>query len=640
MKIHNPHKFRFRRRFAQPPPARRGAGWRALLALVFVALAPGRAAETFAELDPARIAAIEAMLTAEPAGFGHPAADRDFWTNPETLSRVGHPVADAEKLLAEPFPAWSDTLYLDFSRTGRRPPGEAMQRARQLWLRPLVLAECVEDRGRFLPRLAEVLEAYVAEPSWTLPAHDAKLDSFKGRDTFIELRSASFSADLAEALYLLGPRLDPKVRADVMDALTRRCFATVLHTLATGEGNNGWLRDDNNWNAVCLAGVVGAAISALPNRHERAIIVAAGEHYSAHFMSSFHDDGYCTEGGGYWSYGFGHYAILREEILRATGGGIDLFASPKIVNVALYGARFQLNDRLMPPYGDCRYGTRADASLLAYSNTALGLGLPGLDHEKSLAEGALSTVFMEPTRAGTPAAVQADVGVRSYFKDVGVLVCRPSSPASRLAVSIKAGGNGNHSHNDIGSFLINLGRDLQIGDPGGPYAYNNLTFGPKRYTFKILNSYGHPVPVVAGQLQLDATKVAPVVLETRFTDDEDLIRIDLKPAYAVPALVKLVRTLRFDRRGSGTVNIEDEVEFSEPSAFETALTTRANYEQEDARTLVFKEGAETLHATIDTPAGFTLMREDIAEMDAPVYSRLGVRLTQPVMHAVVRITFQ
>lgn len=515
-----------------------------------------------------------------------------------------------------------------------------MQHARLLWLRPLVLAECVENRGRFLPRLSEVLAAYVAEPSWTLPAHDGNLDSFKGRDTFIELRSASFSADLAEALYLLGPRLDPKLRADVMDALTRRCFATVLHTLSTGKGNNGWLHNDNNWNAVCLAGVIGAAISVLPDRHERAIFVAAGEHYSTHFLSSFHNDGYCSEGGGYWSYGFGHYAILREELLHATGGGIDLFTSPKVVNIALYGARFQLNDRLMPPYGDCRYGTRADGSLLAYASTVLGLGLPGVDHEKTLAEGALSTAFMEPTRARTPAAAQADIGVRSYFKDVGVLVCRPSSPASRLAVSIKAGGNGSHSHNDIGSYLVNLGRDLQIGDPGGPFAYNNLTFGPKRYTFKILNSYGHPVPVVAGQLQLDATKVVPVVLETRFTDDEDLIRIDLKPAYAVPALIKLVRTLRFDRRGTGTVTIEDEVEFSEPSAFETALTTRGKYEQPDARTLVFKEGAETLHATVDTPAGFTLTREDIAEMDAPVFTRLGLRLTQPVTHAVVRVTFQ
>jgi hypothetical protein len=58
-------------------------------------------------------------------------------------------------------------------------------------------------------------------------------------------------------------------------------------------------------------------------------------------------------------------------------------------------------------------------------------------------------------------------------------------------------------------------------DSGGPFAYNNRTFSPERYTYKILNSVGHPVPVVAGQLQRDATKVHPRVLKTSFNDDQD-----------------------------------------------------------------------------------------------------------------------
>ena len=595
---------------------------------------------TFAELDAKRIAEIEAMLPVQPAGYGRPIDDRAYWGDPKTRTRVGDVITKAGKLIEKPFPAWSDELYLDFSKTGRRPPGEAMLTARSSWLYPLVFAECLENKGRFLPVLSTALEEYIKEPTWTLPAHDRNLEAFHRKHYEIELRSASFSADLAETLYLLGDRLDPGLRQRLTDALHQRCFTPVRETLVTGKGN-WWLHSTNNWNAVCLDGVVHAALTVLTDRHERAVFVAAGEHYITHFLSGFRKDGYCDEGGGYWSYGFGNFAILRETLVHATGGRIDLFTDPKVVNIALFGVRFQLNDHIMPPYADCRYGTRAAPDLIAYCNQTLDLGLSDSGTSSSLGRGDLSTVLMEPTRcAAPPKATGKLIDIRSYFDNAGVLVCRSSSPASRLAASIKAGGNSSHSHNDIGSFVINLGKDLQIGDPGGPLAYNNLTFTAKRYTLKLFNSFGHPVPVVAGQLQRDATKVKPVVLHTSFTDNADEISIDMKPAYDVPALTKLVRTMRFDRTGAGTVTIEDEVEFSTPSIFEAALTFRGKTQQTGPTTLRFDEGAEHLTATIETPDGFTTDSEEIREMDAPVFTRMGLKLAKPVTKTIMRMNFR
>ncbi len=91
---------------------------------------------------------------------------------------------------------------------------------------------------------------------------------------------------------------------------------------------------------------------------------------------------------------------------------------------------------------------------------------------------------------------------------------------------------------------------------------------------------------------------------TSFSDRLDEISIDLKPAYDVPALTRLVRTLRFDRTGAGTIVIEDEVEFSTPSTFETALTTRGKIQQTSPKTLRFDDGVEHLVVTIETPEGF------------------------------------
>ena len=40
---------------------------------------------------------------------------------------------------------------------------------------------------------------------------------------------------------------------------------------------------------------------------------------------------------------------------------------------------------------------------------------------------------------------------------------------------------------------------------------------------KILNSYGHPVPVVAGELQKPGTQYAAQVLDTEFSDAADVV---------------------------------------------------------------------------------------------------------------------
>ena len=614
-----------------------------------ILLATSAVAAELVELNPARVAEIEAMLPAQPAGFGRPISDRIFWSDEKTHATAGSTLADAEKLLGQKFPAWSDDLYLDFSRTGTRPPGEKMLKARRNWLAPLVVAECLENQGRFLPLLNQILAEFAGEPTWTLPAHDGSLDNFHRKKYFVDLEASAFSADLAEALYLLGDRLDPAVRRQVMAALEERIFNPIRHSLATGKGTY-WLGSksapvQNNWNAVCLAGVVGAARTLLPDRHDRALFIAAGEHYSAYFINGFRDDGYCDEGPGYWAFGFGRYAILREILASATGGRVELFSQPKIENIVLYGLRIQMLDQSVPPFADCRFGTKADTNLISYFNQVLNLGAAGYNQNSAFGREKLATLFM----TATPIVARQNrrvteidlIGLRSFFDQAGVLVCRPAPGSSnRLSVAIKSGGNSSHSHNDIGSFVIASGGQELVGDPGGPHAYNNKVFGPERYTYKILNSFGHPVPVVAGQLQLDATKIHPKVIATHFTEKQDEISIDLKPAYAVPALKKLVRTLRYSRSGTGAVEVEDAVVFKKPAALELALPNFGSCIQMDQQTIEFAFGGEKLQATIETPDGFELTSERIEELGAPAFTRIEVKLLKPVLSATVKVKFK
>jgi hypothetical protein len=602
------------------------------------------AAETFKELDPSRITAVSAMLPENPTGFGHPASDRATWEDSRIVAQLGNVIAKAEALLNKPFPAWDDDAYLDFSRTGSRPKGEAMLRQRQAWLYPLVMAECMENNGRFIPQIDVAINEYVKQPTWVLPAHDAKLVTFHRTSYFVDLNSSAFANELAETLYLLGDKISPETRAKVPDALESRVFGPMRESFKTGKGE-WWLTADHNWNAVCLAGVTGAALTILPDRKDRALFVAAAEHYSQHYLAGFTDDGYCCEGTGYWNYGFGSFIALREQLVQSTAGQIDLFKDPKIKNMALYGLRIQMIDRSVPPFADCHFGTTPDDRLLRYCNRSLGLGIAGLKPVDKVSGGGVVSAMMDlfPGAPATtePNAPAPDIDLRSFFKDAGVLVCRPDPNSScHLAVAIKGGGNGNHSHDDVGSFVIALGDDQPVGDPGGPKEYNDKTFGPQRFTFKLLNSFGHPVPVVAGQLQRQATEAHPKVLETKFTAQTDEISIDITSAYAVPELKSLVRTLKYNRQNQGSITVEDNVAFSSPQGFQMGLPIHSQWRQIDTTTLEFTSPHGRLIATIDTPDGFDLTTETIDEFGGPPFSRLGLKLKKPITTAVIRMTFR
>lgn len=605
----------------------------------------GGGAAEWSELSPARVEEIAAMLPAGVSGPGRPITDRAYWTSASVVRRAGWAVAEAERLLGTEMPAWVDEDYLEFSRTGRRAAGEAMMSRRHGRLSPLVLAECVEGRGRFVGAINAALREYVAEPTWTLPAHDAKLNNFRGTSYDVDLGSAVFAADLGQALWLLGDRVEPEVREAVVRATRRRVFEPVERALRPG-GWAGWLGSvkdpvKNNWNAVCLAGVTSAALAMLEDRGERAVFVAAGEHYVRYFLNGIRPSGYCDEGGGYWAYGFGLFMHLRESLVRATGGRVELLELPRAKEGALFGPRYTMTDGLMPTFADSRHGTRAEEGMVNFCLVALGAGG---DAERarlwrSGKGGVLCTALVEPTAIAGGAGEKLEVGPRSWFEDVGVLVCRPSGAGSRLGFAVKNGGNTSHSHNDVGSWVVSVGGEIPLGDPGGPMFYDNRTFTQHRFERKLLSSYGHPVPLIDGKEQLDATRVKAAVLKTAFGDDADEVTIDMKPAYDVAGLKSYRRTARYERAGRGAVVVRDEFEFAGPTAVEMALPYRGKAHLGDLRRLRFEAGGEAVTVEVRAPCAVSVKEETFTELGV-TFHRAGLRLEEKITSGVVEMVIR
>jgi len=593
------------------------------------------------ELEQQRINQIATMLTDQPNGIGEskPISDRAYWTDPKQIAELHNHIGQAEKLFGKTFPTWNEADYLDFKRTGDSSRAIKMRQERQVWLPDLVYAECLENKGRFIPVINMVLSEYAKIPSWSM--HNEELTASFHGPYYVELGSASVGLNLAETLYLLVDKIDPKVRELMLQKIDQRVFDPVRRTIATGKPCWWLTKGLGNWNPVCLSGAVCTALCVIPDKETRAFWIALGEHYSRTYLASFTPDGYCTEGRHYWDYGFGHYVLLREGILHATDGNIDLFADPSVVPDILYAIRLRIGPSAVPPFGDCDFGLKPDANLLSYCNESLGLGLhlPPFTHPFGFAG---SLIAVPPTPCAAPSKTSEDP-LRFYFNNVGVLCCRPTSEGG-LGIGIKAGGNFSHSHNDVGSYEIAIGDDLPTGDPGSPKYYEQGKNGyfsgtPESFLkYKIKGSYGHPLPVIGGQQQLDATKVHPTVLSTSFTPEMDKMVIDMKPTYAVPALQKLTRTMEYDRKGAGNITITDEATFSSPTSFEDALITHGTWKQVDPNTIEFSIGKARLTTSINASAPFSVKPETITELGV-TFTRIGLVFTQPCLNARLAVTF-
>ncbi|MCX5685676.1 MAG: heparinase II/III family protein, partial [Planctomycetota bacterium] len=499
----------------------------ALVSILLASLAAAAHAAAPADaLDPARLQAVAAMLPEHPTGLGRPITDRAAWERLGADPAYKAILAKAAEDLARPLPEQPDDLFLEYSRNGNRSRFQAVAFDRRWRITSLVIAECIENKGRYLPAIEKLVEALAVEKTWVLPAHDGSLKNFKGESIDIDLFSSAVGWHLATANYLLGDKLSAPVRQKIRENVARRILDPYRDMVTGKREKNGWLTTTNNWNAVCLAGVTGAALAQAESREDRAIFVVAAEKFSKHFLAGFTPDGYCSEGLGYWNYGFGHYVLLGEMIRRATGGQVDLMARPEARAPAMFAAHIQIIGGVAPAFADCAVNARPSPAIMYYLNRRFGLGLEEyrkLDLEspfKSLSE---TMIFAFPdSEVLAPPAAAADAKgplLRDWFEQAGILIGRPAADSKcTMGVALKGGHNAeHHNHNDVGSYVVVVKDTPVLLDPGAE-VYTARTFSSRRYDSKLLNSFGHAVPVVAGQLQRTGRDAQAKVLRADFTD--------------------------------------------------------------------------------------------------------------------------
>lgn len=631
-----------------------------------------------------RLADLEAALPLQPAGVGAPIDNRAAWQYAARWPSIQRQAGDARRFLREPIPVLNDAVIREGRQKQDRQIYEIPMRLRLVRLNAFAIAEGLDNQGEFLPAIEREMTAIMDESGWIV---GGALTSEIGtpKCTQVDLVTAPRAWTLATVDYWLGDRLPVELRRRLREQLEKRVFAPYLEDAAAEKKRFFWLETQtNNWGPVCHAGIVGAALTVVDSREYRARIVHTAVTRLDGYLHgwSISPDGLCLEGVGYWDYGFGNYLLLAETLWRHSGGRINLYDGERVRQVATATRRLELSHGTYPSFADCGIYMRPNVALLWLIKERFGLHGPGWPEvpdggdelfrpdwafqdfagrpdpkelagfmfalhpqgDRLAAYGIFAFPF-SPGVANEGAPFVMDP-LRAVFVDSGVAVLRDVTPGKPvLSLAVKGGHNDEpHGHHDLGSYVIALDGWPLLLDPGAEL-YTPLTFGPRRFESMMNNSWGHPVPVVAGKPQRDGVVAKAVMRHTTSAGDgQEVITLDLKAGYDVPELKKLTRTFTFMRREQ-RIEIVDEVEFSEARTFGTAFVTNSAWRERGPGEFMVSDGGVALDVVIESEGGE--LNATSKPVTAPRHKpgiapfRLGYDFREPVrvarIKAVIRV---
>ncbi|MDW5288292.1 heparinase II/III family protein [Formosa sp. PL04] len=539
-------------------------------------------------------------------------SDRVYWDRVAGSTSGQAYLEKANSLLdSKPEVPITDSIYRLANKDGNRGIYKPRYYRTMDRLEHFVLAECIENKGRFIPQIETFSDSIMAMKSWVHPNHDDRNNGIlEGRRVSIDLGARKFGSVLALAESLLGEKLPQDLNDQINANIKRRITDTYLKSTEFLDKNNTWIKSTSNWNSVCTSGALLTILTNSDSYDQRLAAVGSAINSMSYYLSGFGDDGYCSEGLGYWGYGFGHYLYLAQILSDYSDGRIDLFAfdnPEKLKNVGNFPENFEIQNGKCAPFADGVSSISSSGSNFANVLSAEHYGaiVPNEIRMEEAAEQLIAWNNPELFKVQENPIV-AELPNQTYFDDLGMVISR-GKQTNPFSIAFKAGHNAeNHNHSDVGTYTLVLGSEIMSGDIGAP-SYRAGSFSPDN---KARSSWGHPVPMINNIIQSNGKEFKGVITKTEFSDDKDVVIADLKPAYELPLLETLERTMINDKSGNGTITIEDYFVATEPIEFGTAIMTLNDYEVVNDHMVILTSENQKVKAEIKAE-GFDVTIEDV-----------------------------
>lgn len=518
-------------------------------------------------------------------------SDRAFWESLPASVKEGLLLKGKEELPKE-WPALRMSLYREFSKNGNRLLYENPMFLRRTRLNHLILAECAENKGRFLKDIIDGLFLILEESSWCLPAHNSYIrDSLqlpypRLDHPVIDLFQAETAACLALAEYLLRPVLDREssiIGEDLDFVLRKRLLEPYLREHFWWMGRDG--EPMNNWTAWCSQNVLLTVFSRRPGflsgQEARQILLKAGGSLD-YFLKEYAEDGVCDEGAQYYTHAALCLYLCLEILDQLSDGALaEIWRSAKLRNMADYIRKMYVGDGYYLNFSDCsaRPGRRSARDYLFAKKTGnLRLQLfAALDFredpeallpkehnlyyrllqllywremrdyenpekEKGSEASCAKSCIKNEARSGEKKDFAERISKRrsiseeeyyDWMPESGLLVVR----TAEWVLGAKAGDNADsHNHNDAGSFTLYKDKRPYLIDLGVE-SYTRKTFSEERYSIWTMRSQYHNLPsFYEGDRQIEQAPGAEyAVREAELRIFQRGLRLSMELAGAYPA---------------------------------------------------------------------------------------------------------
>lgn len=574
-----------------------------------------------------------------------PASNRQHWNKiANTVKGIDY-LEEAVSLIEKaPEVPISDAIYRRANKEGNRGIYKPRYYRTMDRLEKYIIGESIENKGRFIPQIEVYIDSIMTMKSWMHPNHDDNENTvLEGKRVSIDLGARKFGLVLALADALLEDKLPDSLRKEITAQLKWRITDSYLKSCKEIKSkSNHWIRSTSNWNSVCTSGTIFTTIVASEKSDERIAAIGCALNSMVHYLSGFGDDGYCSEGTGYWNYGFGHYLYLAEILDDYTDGRINLFEfnkPNKLSKVANFPETFQIHEGMYAPFADGVTRIKPGSDNFAYAIAAKHYG--SKKPSKFIPDEGVQTlvVWKDGDDYTSTKDDKSKLPEYTYFDDFGIVISR-GQQENPFSIAIKTGHNAeNHNHSDVGSYVVVLDQDYVAGDIGAP----SYTAGAFSKNNPARSSWGHPVPRINSTLQSNGREFQGKVLAASFNRSVDSVRMDIKPAYELEILNKLERTMVNNKLGEGAITITDNFEASEPVRFGTSIMVNVAYEIVDNNTLIINSENQKVKVEITSVGGNVTIKDEVVPVkhlrSGKTSYRIGVDFEKPLKSGAITVVY-
>jgi hypothetical protein len=574
------------------------------------------------------------------------AAERPGWSAvpPDAAAAL---VQAGEHQLKTPWEVLPATLALEFKRNGNRSRYEAVRERRRRKLQDLVMAECIEAKGRFMGEIANGIWLISEETFWGVPAHLGAQKAGVGlpdvSEPIVELFAGETAGLLAWSLYLLEPQLravSPLVPERIRIEIDRRILTPCLV-----RDDFGWMgfrgQSLNNWTPWISSNWLTAALLVERDEKRRAAAVHRVVRCLDNFLNGYHDDGGCDEGPGYWGRAGASLFDCLDLLHSASGGKLDGFPHPLIREIGLYICRAHIYDEW--------YTNFADAPARVYANGDLIYRFGARVGDDIMKKHGAFAAFLR-NESGMPgdsigrqlpalfnlAALRKAPRMQALLRDVWlpgiqVMAARGAEGSPRgLYLAAQGGHNGeSHNHNDVGNFIVFADGKPAIIDVGVE-AYTAKTFSSKRYEIWTMQSAYHNCPTIDGVMQAAGRQFAASEVSHHADDASAEFRLNIEKAYPKEAnLASWKRTLRLTREKNQIELIDDYALKGATKTITLTLMTPCRVTEAAPGQLLLAGGPRVLY----DQAAFRPVVEEIVLEDQHLRGTWGERLYRILLRA-------